>query len=156
MHLAGPAGGSLYAWHAVCAALRAGTYHIWAELPPARPLRRSAHCAVPHTTTPGEPRRAGLAQMAAREHVVSVLRDCFQRHGAVGMCSQELGLASGDDPPGAVHLLTAAGTKLALRWELRSGFAAWFMRVRAPSWAVGVLLGAWVKGLPCPLRPALS
>lgn len=164
MHLdwpAGPAVGSLHAWHAVCAALRSGTHHAWANSPPARPLRRSAHRAVPHTATPGTLRRVGLTQMAAREHVVSVLRDCFQRHGAVGMCSQELGLASGDDPPGAVHLLTAAGTKLALRWELRSGFAAWFMRVCAlsraggsPPWCMGE--GPALSAQACPLVACLS
>lgn len=59
--------------------------------------------------------------MAARDHVLSVLRDCFQRHGAVPMCSQDVGLASDADPPGAVQLLTPAGSKLALVSLRRAG-----------------------------------
>ncbi len=65
--------------------------------------------------------------MAAREHVLAVLRDCFQRHGAVPMASQELGLA-GDSEPLAVQLLTSAGTKLSLRYEMRTPFVAWLMQ----------------------------
>lgn len=53
-------------------------------------------------------------QVAVRDHVLGTLRDAFQRHGAVPMASQELGLASDADPPGAVQLLTPAGSKLAL------------------------------------------
>ena len=66
--------------------------------------------------------------MAAREHVLAVLRDCFQRHGAVAMTSQELGLAAEAEPPSAVQLLTPAGTKLSLRYELRAPFVAWLMQ----------------------------
>lgn len=65
--------------------------------------------------------------MAAREHVLAVLRDCFQRHGAVPMASQELGLA-GEAEPLAVQLLTSAGTKLSLRYEMRTPFVAWLMQ----------------------------
>ncbi|PSC69649.1 putative serine threonine-kinase GCN2 isoform B [Micractinium conductrix] len=94
--------------------------------------------AVAALEAPGAPLPV---QMAAREHVVSVLREAFQRHGAVGMCSQELGMASMEDPPGAVQLLTAAGTKLALRWELRAAFAGWFMQaLPAGGTGAGLLL----------------
>ena len=91
-------------------------------------------------STPNCPLPIFLPQMAAREHVLAVLKECFQRHGAVGMCSQELGLADGEVPPGAVQLLTPAGTKLALRWELRQAFAAWFMQQLAASGGGGSLL----------------
>ena len=78
--------------------------------------------------------------MAVCDHVLSVLKDCFERHGAVGMCSQELGLSSGEDPPGAVQLLTPTGAKLALRWELRQAFVAWFVQQLAAAGGGGSLL----------------
>jgi hypothetical protein len=79
--------------------------------------------------------------MPVRDHVLSVLRDAFERHGAVGMCSLEVGLAGGGEPPGAVQLLTPGGSKLSLRWELRQAFVAWYVQqVAAGGGAASLLL----------------
>lgn len=114
--------GGLLAWH--------GMLHQACPVP----LLSSA--ALMHTCLPSR-YHPSLPQMAAREHVLAVLRDCFQRHGAVAMASQELGLAGEGDPLMAVQLLTPAGTKLSLRYEMRTPFAAWLMQQLAAAGQAG-------------------
>ena len=71
--------------------------------------------------------------MDARDHVVSLIRDVFGRHGAVPMSSASLGYitAAEAERGAAAVLLAPGGTRIALRHEMRQPFAAWLARQAA-------------------------
>lgn len=70
-------------------------------------------CAHTHTTTPPTPTHTHtythndpthFLQMAARDHIVECVTEVFGRHGAVPMCSLDVGFATADDPKGAMQV----------------------------------------------------
>jgi hypothetical protein len=47
--------------------------------------------------------------MAARDHIVDCVKEVFARHGAVPMCSLDVGFATADDPKGAMQVRRRLG-----------------------------------------------
>lgn len=80
--------------------------------------------------------------MEAQDHVVSLIREVFGRHGAVPMSSASLGYVTAEEAGrgAAAVLLAPCGTRMALRHEMRQPFAAWLARQAAQA-AQGVHQG---------------
>jgi len=91
------------------------------------PQRPGEAGALTRSDPPGTPVTATTTAQdpESRERALSTLRAGFLRHGAVAMCSAEIGAPSPDQPNAAVQVLSRSGQQVALRHELRQPFAAW-------------------------------
>lgn len=70
----------------------------------------------------------GGDQMDAQKAVEEAIVGVFSLHGAVPMASNTVGACPADPPRNAAVLLTSDGARLALRYDLRTPFAAWLSR----------------------------
>ena len=67
-------------------------------------------------------------QMDAQKAVEQAITNVFSLHGAAPMASSTVGACPADPPRNAAVLLSPDGSRLALRYDMRTPFAAWLAR----------------------------